>query len=98
MVRTYPEHSFFGNSAKAALKSILFIYAKLNPGVSYVQGMNELVGTLYYVLANNTSSPHWADNAEADTFFCFTCIMAEFQVSEPFAIDDVYRIIRIMYL
>jgi len=31
------------------LSRILFIYAKLNPGVKYVQGMNEVLAPLYYV-------------------------------------------------
>ena len=29
------------------LAKILFIYAKLNPGLKYVQGMNEILATLY---------------------------------------------------
>lgn len=37
-----------------AIERILFIYAKLNPGVGYVQGMNEILGPLYYLLANDT--------------------------------------------
>lgn len=32
---------------------ILFIYAKLNPGQGYVQGMNEIIGPIYYVFAND---------------------------------------------
>ena len=32
---------------------VLFIYAKLNPGQGYVQGMNEIIGPLYYVFAND---------------------------------------------
>ena len=36
-----------------ALERILFIYAKLNPGIGYIQGMNEILGPLYYVLAND---------------------------------------------
>lgn len=32
---------------------ILFIYAKLNPGSGYVQGMNEIIGPIYYVFAND---------------------------------------------
>lgn len=32
-----------------ALKRILFIFAKLNPGIRYVQGMNEVLAPLYYV-------------------------------------------------
>ena len=30
------------------LARILFIYAKLNAGLSYVQGMNEILAVLYY--------------------------------------------------
>ena len=33
-----------------AIERLLFIYAKLNPAISYVQGMNELIAPLYYVL------------------------------------------------
>lgn len=32
-----------------ALKRVLFIFAKLNPGIRYVQGMNEVLAPLYYV-------------------------------------------------
>lgn len=35
---------------------ILFIYAKLNPGIAYVQGMNEIVGPLYYTFATDPNS------------------------------------------
>lgn len=30
------------------LARVLFIYAKLNPGIRYVQGMNEVLSVLYY--------------------------------------------------
>lgn len=30
------------------LGRILFIYAKLNPGIMYVQGMNEVCAVIYY--------------------------------------------------
>ena len=30
------------------MSRILFLYAKLNPAVKYVQGMNEILATLYY--------------------------------------------------
>ena len=41
-----------------------------------MQGMNELVGTLYYVLANDFNE-EWADHAEADTYILFAIIMSE---------------------
>lgn len=33
------------------VERILFIYAKLNPGQGYVQGMNEIVGPIYHTFA-----------------------------------------------
>jgi hypothetical protein len=36
-----------------AVERILFVYSKLNKAVGYVQGMNEILGPLYYVLAND---------------------------------------------
>lgn len=36
------------------VQRILFIYAKLNPGQGYVQGMNEIVGPIYYIMASNS--------------------------------------------
>lgn len=38
--------------------------------------MNEIVGTIYYVLANDHNS-EWANHAEADTYFLFHSIMME---------------------
>lgn len=36
--------------------------------------MNEIVGTLYFVLAHD-SNEDWAKEAEADTYFLFNSIM-----------------------
>ena len=41
----------------------------------YVQGMNELIGPIYFVFAND--KPEWSEHSEADTFFCFTNLMSE---------------------
>lgn len=38
------------------VERILFLYAKLNPGQSYVQGMNEIIGPIYYVLASDPNN------------------------------------------
>ncbi len=40
----------------------------------YVQGMNEIVGTLYFVLANDQNE-EWSIEAEADTYFLFNTLM-----------------------
>jgi len=94
-----------GEAHWEVLERILFIYAKLNPGQGYVQGMNEIVGPIYHTFACDPD-PTWrsvyhdmrtiemhllryvyiyifffflrfAEHAEADTFFCFTNLMAE---------------------
>jgi hypothetical protein len=38
---------------RIALKRMLFIYAKLNPRISYVQGMNEILAPIFYVVAQD---------------------------------------------
>jgi hypothetical protein len=47
---------------------ILFLYAKLNPGVKYVQGMNEILAPLYYLFCHDTSIK---SNGQLDTSFYF---------------------------
>lgn len=34
----------------------LFIFAKLNPGLTYVQGMNELYAPLYYLCRHDSGA------------------------------------------
>ncbi|KAI8142437.1 rab-GTPase-TBC domain-containing protein, partial [Fennellomyces sp. T-0311] len=58
------------------IERILFIYAKLNPGVGYVQGMNELLAPIYYVFAKD-EHPEAQAYAEADAFFVFTILMSD---------------------
>lgn len=82
--RTIPDLNFFNQSLPqeqsqnhfSAIRRILFLYAKLNPGVSYVQGMNEVLAPIYYVNASDPDE-EWARHAEADSFFCFTNLMSE---------------------
>ena len=83
VVRTHPDLTFFlepeenlGQRRYAAVERVLFVWAKLNKGVRYVQGMNEIVATLYFVLAND-SNEEWACEAEADTYFLFNSLMVE---------------------
>ncbi|XP_022908310.1 TBC1 domain family member 13 [Onthophagus taurus] len=58
------------------VERILFLYAKLNPGQGYVQGMNEIVGPIYYAFACDPDLT-FREHAEADCFFCFTNLMSE---------------------
>ncbi|XP_052252707.1 TBC1 domain family member 5-like isoform X2 [Dreissena polymorpha] len=51
VIRTYPRIEFFqSNQLRNLMVDILFIYAKLNPEVSYRQGMHELLAPMIFVL------------------------------------------------
>ncbi|XP_030063759.1 TBC1 domain family member 13 isoform X2 [Microcaecilia unicolor] len=69
------------------VERILFIFAKLNPGIAYVQGMNEIVGPIYHTFATDPNC-EWKEHAEADTFFCFTNLMAEIRDNFIKSLDD----------
>lgn len=48
-----------GNEAHwEVVQRILFLYAKLNPGQSYVQGMNEIIGPIYYIFASDNNKDY----------------------------------------
>ncbi|KAF9663467.1 hypothetical protein SADUNF_Sadunf17G0053100 [Salix dunnii] len=82
--RTHPGmHFFSGDSSLAksnqeALRNILIVFAKLNPGIRYVQGMNEILAPLFYVFKNDPDEEMEAC-AEADTFFCFAELLSGFR-------------------
>lgn len=82
--RTHPDIQFFcGDSSYAlenqeALKRALFIFAKLNPGIRYVQGMNEVLAPLYWVFKTDPDD-EYSLHAEADSFFCFVELLSDFR-------------------
>ena len=52
MDRTRKDLEFFQKpETTAALVALLFVYARLNPGVRYVQGMNEVAAIMLYVMS-----------------------------------------------
>jgi TBC1 domain family member 13 len=61
------------------LHRVLFIYAKLNPGVKYVQGMNEVLAVLYYNFLTNEENTRIISkrHLESDLFFAFSNLMVE---------------------
>eukprot|EP00210_Caulerpa_lentillifera_P005179 g4951.t1 len=101
VMRTHPDMHFFSGDGefaekhRAELKRALFVFAKLNPGLTYVQGMNEIYAPLYYVFKtgehgqfgelNGTGS---SDHAESDAFFCFIELMGEFRDNFCKQLDD----------
>ncbi|KAK6914286.1 Rab-GTPase-TBC domain [Dillenia turbinata] len=82
--RTHPDMNFFSGdspfakSNQDALRNILIVFAKLNPGIRYVQGMNEILAPLYFMFRNDPDEDN-ASSAEADTFFCFVEVLSGFR-------------------
>ncbi|XP_010522393.1 PREDICTED: TBC1 domain family member 13 [Tarenaya hassleriana] len=82
--RTHPDMPFFSNesslgqSNQESMKNILMVFAKLNPGIRYVQGMNEILAPLFYVFRNDPDEDNSA-HAESDTFFCFVELLSGFR-------------------
>ncbi|MED6179888.1 hypothetical protein PIB30_004943 [Stylosanthes scabra] len=80
--RTHPDIPFFSGESsfslknREAMKNILLLFAKLNPAICYVQGMNEVLAPIYYVFSIDTNKQK-AENAEADSFFCFVRVLGD---------------------
>lgn len=56
--RCYPDKDFFqSQSVREMMMRLLFIYAKLNPSLSYRQGMHELLAPIIYLLHNERDHP-----------------------------------------
>lgn len=53
---------------------ILYIYAKLNPRIEYVQGMNEILAPIFY-LVNAGKSSSFVE--EASCFFMFNSAISD---------------------
>ncbi|KAJ8455398.1 hypothetical protein OPV22_006545 [Ensete ventricosum] len=67
--------SSFGRKNLEAMRNILLLFAKLNPAIGYVQGMNEVLAPLYYVFRMNQEGED-ASEAEADSFECFVQLLS----------------------
>lgn len=87
--RTRRDLEFFRRPAtRSSLVALLFIYARLNPGVRYVQGMNEIAAILFYVMSSGSSD---VECAEADAFWCFSELMAEIKEGFMQVMDDSFE-------
>eukprot|EP01065_Artemidia_motanka_P044056 TRINITY_DN6214_c0_g2_i3.p1 TRINITY_DN6214_c0_g2~~TRINITY_DN6214_c0_g2_i3.p1 ORF type:complete len:786 (+),score=131.61 TRINITY_DN6214_c0_g2_i3:69-2360(+) len=59
------------------LRRLLLVYAGLNTGIGYVQGMNEIAAHLLVALSEGASSEELdASCLESDAFFCFTALLS----------------------
>uniref|UniRef100_A0A0D3C7M4 Rab-GAP TBC domain-containing protein n=1 Tax=Brassica oleracea var. oleracea TaxID=109376 RepID=A0A0D3C7M4_BRAOL len=77
---------------KESMKNILLVFAKLNQGIRYVQGMNEILAPIYYIFRSDTDEDadsslfyfcyifnYFDSHAEADAFFCFVELLSGFR-------------------
>ncbi|TPX32527.1 hypothetical protein SmJEL517_g04366 [Synchytrium microbalum] len=71
-----------------AIERLLFIFARLNSGIGYIQGMNELLGPIYFVLASD-SDLAMSSHAEADSFYLFSTLMEEFRDHYNRSLDNI---------
>ncbi|KAK3002074.1 hypothetical protein RJ639_020538 [Escallonia herrerae] len=80
--RTHPDMKFFSADSslsrknRDAMRNILLLFAKLNPAIRYVQGMNEVLAPLYYVFSTDTEEQN-AAYAEPDSFACFVRLLSD---------------------
>jgi len=86
VLRTMPELDFFCKNKVntvhgTALNNMLFVYAKSNKRIGYVQGMNEVLAQIYYVFATSEDESE-RKFAEEDAFSCFAMLMGE--ISDTF--------------
>ncbi|CAI0542894.1 unnamed protein product [Linum tenue] len=80
--RTHPDLNFFsGDSSfsrknRGAMRDILLLFAKVNPAIGYVQGMNEVLAPIFHVFSTTYDEQDLA-NVEADSFYCFVRLMSD---------------------
>ncbi|GMN58192.1 hypothetical protein TIFTF001_027292 [Ficus carica] len=80
--RTHPDMKFFSGDSpsikkkREAMRNILLLFAKLNPAIQYVQGMNEVLAPIFYVFSTDPNEQN-AENAEADSFSCFVRLLSD---------------------
>jgi len=83
--RTFPHSIWFSGKHLDNLSKILRMYATINPGVGYAQGMCFIAFILYYVYYHD--NPKHAVN---DTFYSFHTIMGYIRPFYPRDQDDMH--------
>ena len=62
------------SQTQQSLRRILHTLARVNKGLGYVQGMNEMVGHLLFTFADGKAE-NLSVSIESDTFFCFQSML-----------------------
>lgn len=71
------------------LERILYIFAKMNSTFSYLQGFNELVSVIFYVLLSSHEyfGNDWTE-IEAFSFYIMQALFCETRIGDLFTMDD----------
>lgn len=55
------------------MKNILLLFAKLNPAICYVQGMNEVLAPIYYVFSADNDNQNAVSTFLVETVYHVIC-------------------------
>lgn len=96
VARTNPELAFFQRKAtQRSMTRVLFLFARLNPGVHYVQGMNELLAPLLFACASEHGVTYL--RAEAQAFFLLTTLMGDLRDCFVESLDESEGVSTALY-
>ncbi|KAJ3322532.1 TBC1 domain, member 5 [Boothiomyces sp. JEL0866] len=74
--RTFPENRRFQDpQVREILENVLFVWCKMNPNISYRQGMHELVAIIFIVVEHDSNS-----YPELGEYFCHKFIDADVSI------------------
>jgi hypothetical protein len=77
------------------LERVLYLFARVNPTLSYLQGFNELVSVLYFVfLSALPVFEESSDEVEAFVFYCFQQLLGTTGIQELFTTQDKSSLIH----
>lgn len=72
------------------IQRILFIYAKLHPAVRYIQGMNELLAPIYYVVREHAEHPDARPGLAVPTLLSLSPLLASLPVVSSLTTASIF--------
>ena len=86
--RTRFDCPFYSQNSKNydTLRKILFLYAKENSEVGYIQGMNEIIAIIFYIFSKD-DNPFIKEYIESDSYFTFEKLME--QIKDIFLMENI---------
>jgi hypothetical protein len=72
LMRTYPDEAYFSGTGKGALRRVLIAFAKYDPSLGYVQGMNFIAAALLW------------HSTEAEAFWLIVALMEDYELRDNY--------------